>query len=69
MMITTKTKGALSTSAPFKTPRSYSTNFLGYRIWVWTYSMEEVRQRYSDSRQLLKQAAACVALSLLRKVG
>lgn len=39
------------------------------RIWLYTYSLEEARQRYSDKRQLLRQAAACIALAFLRLVG
>jgi hypothetical protein len=42
---------------------------LSYRIWVLAYSLEESRQRYADRRQLLRQAAVCLLLALLRLVG
>ncbi len=42
---------------------------VAYRVWVMSYSMEEARQRYADRRQLLRQAAACIALALLRLAG
>ena len=42
---------------------------LASRIWVLSYSLEEARQRYADRRQLLRQAAACLLLALLRLVG
>ena len=45
------------------------TGPIGYRIWVLSYSLEEARQRYADRRQLLRQAAACIALALLRLAG
>ena len=38
-------------------------------LWVREYSFEEARQRYADRRQLLRQAAACLLLALLRLVG
>ena len=44
-------------------------NSIGMRVWVLAYSLEEKRQRYADRRQLLRQAATCVALSLVRLVG
>ena len=39
------------------------------RVWVLAYSLEEARQRYADRRQLLRQAAACLLLALLRLAG
>ena len=42
---------------------------LTYRLWAVSYSIEEARQRYADKRQLLRQAAACVALSIIRFAG
>jgi len=39
------------------------------RLWAVAYSLEEARQRYADKRQLMRQAAACIALSLLRFAG
>lgn len=50
-------------------PISAGTFDVPSRIWVLTYSMEEARQRYSDRRQLLRQAWACLALVLLRLAG
>lgn len=37
--------------------------------WVLSYSIEEARQRFAGRRQLLRQAAACLILALLRLVG
>ena len=42
---------------------------LGFHIWRLTYITEEARARYSDNRQLLKQAAACLALYFLKMAG
>ena len=42
---------------------------LSSRIWVHTYTLEEARERYADRRQLLRQAAVCLMLVLLRLVG
>lgn len=42
---------------------------LNSRAWVITYSLEEARQRYADRRQLLRQAAVCLLLALVRLVG
>jgi hypothetical protein len=42
---------------------------IGRTIWVATYAIEEARQRYADRRQLLRQAGACIVLSLLRLIG
>ena len=39
------------------------------RVWLVGYDLELARQRYADRRQLLRQAAACVGLAILRKVG
>jgi len=39
------------------------------RISVSIYSLEDARQHYAYTRQLLKQAAACIALYFLRMVG
>ena len=38
-------------------------------IWVMAYRLEEARQHYADRRRLLRQAAACLLLALLRLVG
>ena len=42
---------------------------LSILTWRITYATEEARQHYSDTRQLLKQAAACIALYFLRMVA
>ena len=39
------------------------------QVWVLMYWLEEKRQRYADRRQLLRQAAVCLILALLRLVG
>ncbi len=39
------------------------------RIWVLFYTVEEARQYYADRQQLLRQAAACIVLSLFRLAG
>ena len=39
------------------------------RLWVLTYELEEMRQRYADQRKYLRQAGARVMLVLLRLVG
>lgn len=44
-------------------------NSIRNALWVLQYSLEEARQRYADRRQLLRQAAACIALALLRLAG
>ena len=36
------------------------------RIWLWTYQLEEARERYAAHRYLLRQALVCVALAILR---
>ena len=38
-------------------------------VWRLTYATEEARQHYANTRQLLKQATACIALYFLRMVG
>jgi hypothetical protein len=38
-------------------------------IWLLAYRLEEARQHAAGRRQLLRQAAACVGLALLRLVG
>lgn len=45
------------------------SNRLSRAIWCAAYSIEEARQRYSNRRQLLRQAGACLALALLRLAG
>lgn len=37
-----------------------------HRIWLWQYELEEARQDYASSGQLLKQAVVCTLLALLR---
>ena len=44
-------------------------NRLSTFIWRASYDMEEARQRYADRQQLIRQAAVCVALALLRLAG
>lgn len=39
------------------------------RLFVAAYSIEEARQRAADRGHLWTQAAACIALALLRKLG
>lgn len=36
------------------------------RIWLCQYELEEARQNYASSGQLLKQAAVCILLAILR---
>lgn len=45
------------------------TNSISIKAWRLTYSLEEARQQYADRRQLMRQAAVCVVLALLRLVG
>ncbi len=42
---------------------------LATRVWLASYNLEELRERYADRRQLLRQAATCIALALLRLAG
>ena len=44
-------------------------NSIRNALWVLQYSLEEARHRHADRRQLLRQAAACIALALLRLAG
>ena len=39
------------------------------RIWVIQYELEEARQRHATKGRLLPQAAACIALALMRFCG
>lgn len=39
------------------------------RLWVFTYQLEESRQLYAGKRQLWRQAATCLVLSLMRLAG
>jgi hypothetical protein len=39
------------------------------RLWLVAYRVEEGRQHYAATGQLLRQAASCLALALLRLVG
>ena len=36
------------------------------RIWIWQYQLEEARQNYASSGQLLKQSVVCILLAILR---
>jgi AraC-like DNA-binding protein len=38
-------------------------------VWLIQYRIEEARQRAAGRGQLLRQAAACVGLALLRLIG
>ena len=42
-----------------------------FRVWVWltAYRTEEARQCAADRGHLWTQAAACIVLALLRKLG
>lgn len=64
-------QGAAQIKSDFST--SNSTDLLetikeriSNRIWLASYNLEELRERYAHRRQLLRQAAAFVALALLR---
>jgi len=35
-------------------------------IWVWSYRLEERRQRAAEGAELLTEAACCMALLILR---
>jgi hypothetical protein len=37
--------------------------------WRLSFNLETARQRYSDRRQLLRQAGVCLVLAVLRLVG
>lgn len=38
-------------------------------LWRAAYTMEEARQDYAAAGHLWRQAACCIALSLLRVIG
>jgi hypothetical protein len=42
---------------------------IALNVWRLTYDLECARQRYTDRRQLLRQAGACLILALLRLAG
>jgi hypothetical protein len=66
--MTTKDKGRNGGDRP--TPcASDILNSIGIAVWKLAYSLEEARQRYTDRRQLLKQAGACIGLAVLRLIG
>jgi hypothetical protein len=44
-------------------------NSIRNALWLLDYSLEEARQRYAGRRQMLRQAAACIAIALLQLVG
>ncbi len=44
-------------------------SWLARQVWVLNYSLEESRQRYAGRQQLIRQAAACLILALLRLAG
>ena len=70
---------ARQASGAGKIKSNYSAGILAYliesikaienRVWVFSYSIEEARQRYAGGRQLLRLAVACLILALLRLAG
>jgi hypothetical protein len=40
--------------------------WLIYRLWVWSYSLESIRESAHEERKLWTQAAACIGLAILR---
>ena len=47
----------------------FKLNSIRNFIWLLSYSLEEARHRYAKRRQLVRQAAVCIVLALLRLVG
>jgi hypothetical protein len=52
-------------AAPQKTIYGIKSS-IEQRIWVLQYELEEARQDYASSGRLLKQAAVCILLAILR---
>lgn len=44
-------------------------SYLSHLAWCWSFTLEEARDRAHMQRHLWTQAAACVGLAVLRRLG